>query len=167
MIWIFREFQRSKALQAGLQQFFYWIIHIIQTDMQKTFGPLLDRSRHRENFWAFTGPRTHFGLILLISNMFIQKSFTGPTHLLLANVRGPVSFAVSAGGPKFLQDLIFFNIRIPMEGLPTGIFLTGQEDRHDKGFHWSSTVFTGRGPRTGGFPDVCTNIVYSHMHTST
>ena len=28
------------------------------------------------------------------------------------------------GPPKFLQDLIFFNIRILIEGLPTGIFLT-------------------------------------------
>ena len=36
-----------------------------------------------------------FGLILLISNMIIH-SFTGPTHILLANVRGPVSFVVSA-----------------------------------------------------------------------
>ena len=27
------------------------------------------------------------------------------------------------GPPKFLQDLIFFNIRIRIEGLPTGIFL--------------------------------------------
>ena len=52
-------------------------------------------NRHRENFWAFTGPRRDFGLILLILNMIIHRSFTGPTHLLSANVRGPVSFAVS------------------------------------------------------------------------
>ena len=39
--------------------------------------------------WAFTG------LIFLISNMVIQRSFTGVTNLLSANVRGPVSFAVS------------------------------------------------------------------------
>ena len=51
--------------------------------------------RHRENFWAFTRPRIDFGLILLISNMIIHRSFTGPTHLLSANFRGPVSFAVS------------------------------------------------------------------------
>ena len=51
--------------------------------------------RHRENFWAFTGPRIDFDLILLILNMIIHRSFTGPTHLLSANVRGPVSFAVS------------------------------------------------------------------------
>ena len=51
--------------------------------------------RHRENFWAFTGPKRDFGLILLILNMIIHGSFTGPTHLLSANVRGPVSFAVS------------------------------------------------------------------------
>ena len=31
-------------------------------------------------------------------------------------------------------------------------------DRHNKGFHRSSTVFTGRGPRTGGFADVCSVI---------
>ena len=35
------------------------------------------------------------------------------------------------GPPKFLQDLIFFNIRIPRERLPTGIFFIGLEDRHD------------------------------------
>ena len=52
-------------------------------------------SRHRENFWAFTGPKRDFGLILLILNMIIHRSFTGPTHLLSANVRGPVSFVVS------------------------------------------------------------------------
>ena len=52
--------------------------------------------RHRENFWAFSGPRTNFGLILLKSNMVIHWSFTGPTHVLSANVWGPVSFAVSA-----------------------------------------------------------------------
>ena len=52
--------------------------------------------RHCENFWAFTGLRTDFGLILLISNMVIHRSFTGPTHLLSANIRGPVSFTVSA-----------------------------------------------------------------------
>ena len=51
--------------------------------------------RHRENFWAFTRPGIDFGLILLISNMIIHRSFTGPTHLLSANVRGPVSFTVS------------------------------------------------------------------------
>ena len=28
--------------------------------------------------------------------MIILRSFTGPTHLLSANVQGPVSFAVSA-----------------------------------------------------------------------
>ena len=51
--------------------------------------------RHRENFWAFTGPKTDFGRILLILNMIIHRSFTGPTHLLSANVLGPVSFTVS------------------------------------------------------------------------
>ena len=43
-----------------------------------------------------TGPRIDFGLFLLISNMIIHRNFTGPTHLLSANVRVPVSFAVSA-----------------------------------------------------------------------
>ena len=56
--------------------------------------------RHRENFWAFTGPRIDCGLILLISNMIIRRSFTGPTQLLSAHVRGPVSFAVSALWPS-------------------------------------------------------------------
>ena len=51
--------------------------------------------RHQEKFWAFTGPRTDFGLILLVSNMVKHISFTGPTHFLSANVRGTVSFAVS------------------------------------------------------------------------
>ena len=50
--------------------------------------------RHRENFGAFTGPKGDFGLILLIVNMIIHKSFTGPTQFLPVNVRGPVSFAV-------------------------------------------------------------------------
>ena len=44
-------------------------------------------------FWAFTGPKIDFGLILLISNMIIHRSFNGLTHLLTANVRGPVGFA--------------------------------------------------------------------------
>ena len=44
-------------------------------------------SRHRENFWAFTGPRIDFGLILLMSNMIIHMSFTGVTHLLSASLR--------------------------------------------------------------------------------
>ena len=49
-----------------------------------------------ENFWAFTGLRRDFGLILLILNMIIRRRFMGPTHLLSANVPGPVSFVVSA-----------------------------------------------------------------------
>ena len=36
------------------------------------------------------------GQILLISNMVIHRSITGPTHLLSADVQGPVSFAMSA-----------------------------------------------------------------------
>ena len=50
--------------------------------------------RHRENFGAFTGPKGDFGLILLILNMIMHMSFTGPTQFLPVNVRGPVSFAV-------------------------------------------------------------------------
>ena len=57
--------------------------------------PIVLTCRHRENFWAFTWPRIDFCLIFLISNRIIHKSFTGPTHLLSANVRGLVSFAVS------------------------------------------------------------------------
>ena len=51
--------------------------------------------RHHENFRAFTGPRRDFGLILLILNMILHMSFTGPTHLLSANVQRPVSSVVS------------------------------------------------------------------------
>ena len=52
--------------------------------------------RHREDFWAFTGPRRDFGLILLILDIIMHRSFTCPTHLLSANVPGPViSFVVS------------------------------------------------------------------------
>ena len=51
--------------------------------------------RHRENFWDFTRPRRDFCQILPILNMIVHKSFTGPAHFLSANVRGPVSFAVS------------------------------------------------------------------------
>ena len=50
--------------------------------------------RQRKNFWAFTRPKTDLGPILIISNMVIHKSFTGPTHLLSANVRGPVSWCL-------------------------------------------------------------------------
>ena len=60
--------------------------------------------------------------------------------------------------PKVLQDLIYFNVRFPIEGLPIGIFFTGQEDLHNKVVHWSCTVFTGQGPRTSGFPDDCTVV---------
>ena len=51
--------------------------------------------RHRKNFLVFAGPRRDFGLILWISYMINHRSFTGPTHLLSANVWGPVSFVVS------------------------------------------------------------------------
>ena len=51
--------------------------------------------KHRENSWAFNGSRIDFVVVLLISNIIIHRSFTGPTHLLSVNVPGPVSFAVS------------------------------------------------------------------------
>ena len=51
--------------------------------------------RHHENFWAFTGPRRDFGLILLTLKMIIHRRFSGPTHLLSANLRGLVILAVS------------------------------------------------------------------------
>ena len=58
------------------------------------------------------------------------------------------------GPPKLLQGLIFFHHYNPHTGTPYSIFFPGQENQANKGFHWSSTVFTGRGLRTGGFPDV-------------
>ena len=61
--------------------------------------------RHCENFWAFSRLRTDFALILLISNMVVHRSFTGPTHFLSANVRGPVSFVVSGSA----QAAILYN----------------------------------------------------------
>ena len=60
------------------------------------------------------------------------------------------------GPPTLLQDLIFFQNKSPHRGAPNKIFFTGQEDRHSIGFQQSSAVFTGRGPRTGEFPNVCT-----------
>ena len=61
-------------------------------------------------------------------------------------------------GPQIaLQDLILFKIRFYIERLHNGNFFTGQQDRHNKCFHRSSTVFTGRGPRTSGFHDVWAN----------
>ena len=63
---------------------------------------------------------------------------------------------------NFYRTYVFFSIRITIEGLPTAIFFTGQEDHHNKGFHLSpTTVFTNRGPRTSGFPDVfCELLLY-------
>ena len=51
--------------------------------------------RNCKKFWAFTGPKRNFGLILLISNMIIHGGFYRPTHTELANVRGLVSYSVS------------------------------------------------------------------------
>ena len=62
---------------------------------------------------------------------------TGQQHVENSGYTGP---------PKVSQDLYFFNIAFAMEGLPTRIFLTGQMGRHEKGFHQSSVVFTGRTP---------------------
>ena len=48
--------------------------------------------------WRLLGiywTKEDFGLNLLILSMVIHRCFTGPTHLLSANVREPVSLAVS------------------------------------------------------------------------
>ena len=66
-------------------------MHVFAGFVDKTFEyfrPAI--CRHRENFWAFARPRTDFCLILLILNMVIHRTFTGPTHLLSL-----VSFGVS------------------------------------------------------------------------
>ena len=77
------------------------------------------KGRRRENFW----PRTDFGLILLISNMVIHRSFTGPTHLLSANVRGPVSFAMSAKEHWFRKHVMSWQQRNwPEDSLREGLF---------------------------------------------
>ena len=79
----------------------------------------------------------------------ITKTF-GP--LLDRRTCGKLGFT---GPPTVLQDLIFFNIRFFIEGRPK-IFFTRQQNHHNtsKGFHRSSAVLTGRGPRNGGFRDV-------------
>ena len=67
----------------------FTVLHRTLTDTEKTFWLLPDR-----------------GGILLILNMIIHNSFTSPTatHFLSADVRGPVSFTVSAlKGPHFLS----------------------------------------------------------------
>ena len=59
-------------------------------------GDWLPYSRHNENFWAFTGPRIDFSLILLINIKHdYTQEFYRSYHLLSANVRGPISFAMS------------------------------------------------------------------------
>ena len=91
------------------------------------------------------------GISELGLNSYPRGNFQTSGKLLdLYRTRGPVAtwkIPSFTGPPKLLQDLNFFNIRVPIEGLPTGIFITGQEDRHGKGFYWSSTVFTGQGLR--------------------
>ena len=87
----------------------FWIPAWISIHMPSKVGdeitypvhPVQNFNRHHEKFWAFTGQRIDFGLILLISNMIIHRSFTGPTHLLSANVQGPVSYVVSASTVTF------------------------------------------------------------------
>ena len=69
--------------------------------------------RHRENFWTFTRPRKDFGLMLLILNMIIHKGFTGPTHILSADVQGPVSFAVSVYIPCFYHEYALVKCALP------------------------------------------------------
>ena len=62
-------------LKKKMNKCFWWYRQLHRFNMIKV------THRHRKIFWAFTGPRIDFGLILLISNMIIHKSFTDPTHL--------------------------------------------------------------------------------------
>ena len=63
-------------------------------------APYLIELQTSQQLLAFNaGLRRDLGLIVLILNMIILKSFTGPTHFLSANVGGPVSFAVSGAAP--------------------------------------------------------------------
>ena len=50
----------------------------------------------------------------------IGKTFVPLPDRMTSNHMENPSFT---GPPKLLQDLIFFHIRIPIEGLPTGFFL--------------------------------------------
>ena len=61
--------------------------------------------RYRKNFWGFTRLILDLGPILLISNIVIHRSFTGPTHLLSANVRGPVSLKCLAVSEPLLEPI--------------------------------------------------------------
>ena len=88
--------------------------------------------RHRENFWTFTGPEDRWPHE---KSKFYWSSKT------------------------FAGSHFFSNIKVTIEGL-LQIFFTGQEDRDNNSFHWSSTVFTSRGPRTGGFPSVCEYMAF-------
>ena len=84
--------------------------------------------RHRENFWAFTRLRIDFGLILLISDMIIHRSFTGPTHLLSANVWGPISFAVSAAIASWLLRMHFPTF-VNLQGFSDGLLAKSNDLR--------------------------------------
>ena len=118
----------------------FFITTLIARFMGPTWGPSgADRTqvgpmsapwidRHCENFWAFTGPRRDFGLILLISNMIIYRSFTGPTHLLSVNVRGPVSFAVSE---YIVTKTAPVHTDLPLRG-PGYVWLVGNQQANDK-----------------------------------
>ena len=66
------------------------------------------------NLLNFAGLRMDFGLILLISDMIIHRSFTGPTHFSSVNVWGLVSFVVSGimpTGPWFNIKMLSYQYR--------------------------------------------------------
>ena len=88
--WICRGRRQSYARRHGMCNSLTktWLCGVI-SELTQAGAPLHSHCRHREKFWPFTGPRMDSGLILLISNMIIHRSFTGPTHLLSPNVRGP------------------------------------------------------------------------------
>ena len=109
-------------------------------------------SRQSENFWAFTGPRTDFGLILLISNMIIHRSFTDPIHLFSANVRGPASFAVFAY--RCLRNGLSHRNGCWRWANPKCSWVWRQLGGKNKQEVYRSNVcFAGRGPRTSNFHD--------------
>ena len=97
-----------------------------RTQVGPMLAPWIDR--YCENFWAFTGPRRDFGLILLILNMIIYRSFTGPTHLLSVNVWGPVSFAVSE---YIVTKTAPVHTDLPLRG-PGCVWLVGNQQANDK-----------------------------------
>ena len=99
-IWLSSSCQKNKTNLISYKISRFCFFHqfrflSIRTELTYITSIHIHSYRHCENFWAFTRLRIDFGLILLISNMIIHRSFTGPSHLLSANVQGTVSFAVS------------------------------------------------------------------------